>query len=263
MERVNSVNAFHIKRQAHAVSRREASLPSDRWNPFRHVWAKSHRRTQTWDPEALTGANPPDPDEDGTSPIEQVHTAPAGSHRDFGEDANGRTSKEGEANGFPPERIDSSHDTAVNSQATADSTGIDASGVRNRKSERPLSTPTSGQEDEAKKPKKDHRLFKNVQPKEPFTFANQFQRTLLNSWINVLLVAAPVGIILGVIPNMNQYAIFVVNFVAIIPLAAMLSFATEEIALRTGETLGGLLNASFGYVGPGTSVFSFLLARQP
>ncbi|KAF3925876.1 hypothetical protein ABW20_dc0104266 [Dactylellina cionopaga] len=36
------------------------------------------------------------------------------------------------------------------------------------------------------------------------------------------------------------------NFLAIIPLAGTLSFATEEIALRTGETLGGLLNASFG-----------------
>lgn len=39
-----------------------------------------------------------------------------------------------------------------------------------------------------------------------------------------------------------------VNFIAIIPLAGMLSYATEEIALRTGEVLGGLLNASFGYV---------------
>ncbi|KAF3768045.1 Calcium/proton exchanger, partial [Cryphonectria parasitica EP155] len=106
--------------------------------------------------------------------------------------------------------------------------------------------PPTQEETDDKPPKKSHRLFKNVQPKEPFTVANQLQRTLLNSWINVLLVAAPVGIALGVIPNMNQYAIFVVNFVAIIPLAAMLSFATEEIALRTGETLGGLLNASFG-----------------
>jgi len=26
----------------------------------------------------------------------------------------------------------------------------------------------------------------------------------------------------------------------------MLSYATEEIALRVGETLGGLLNATFG-----------------
>lgn len=41
-------------------------------------------------------------------------------------------------------------------------------------------------------------------------------------------------------------AIFVVNFVAIIPLAGTLSYATEEIALRTGEVLGGLLNATFG-----------------
>lgn len=63
--------------------------------------------------------------------------------------------------------------------------------------------------------------------------------------------------------HVDPVAIFVVNFVAIIPLAAMLSYATEEIALRyalsiwpalgttngtfrTGETIGGLLNASFG-----------------
>ena len=41
-------------------------------------------------------------------------------------------------------------------------------------------------------------------------------------------------------------AVFIVNFIAIIPLAGLLSYATEEIALRVGETLGGLLNASFG-----------------
>ena len=33
---------------------------------------------------------------------------------------------------------------------------------------------------------------------------------------------------------------------AIIPLAQMLSFGTEEIAIRVGETLGGLINASLG-----------------
>lgn len=37
-----------------------------------------------------------------------------------------------------------------------------------------------------------------------------------------------------------------INFLAIIPLAAILSFATEELALYIGEVLGGLLNASFG-----------------
>jgi Ca2+:H+ antiporter len=93
-----------------------------------------------------------------------------------------------------------------------------------------------------------HRLFKSVQPKEPFTAGNQLRRTLLNSWINVLLVFAPVGIALNFVKSVDKRVVFVVNFIAIIPLAAMLSFATEEIALRTGETLGGLLNATFGYV---------------
>lgn len=44
----------------------------------------------------------------------------------------------------------------------------------------------------------------------------------------------------------DPVAIFVVNFLAIIPLAAMLSNATEEIAAYTSETFGGLLNATFG-----------------
>lgn len=36
------------------------------------------------------------------------------------------------------------------------------------------------------------------------------------------------------------------NFIAIIPLAQLLSTGTEEIALYSGEVIGGLLNASFG-----------------
>ncbi|CAG7994794.1 unnamed protein product [Penicillium olsonii] len=80
---------------------------------------------------------------------------------------------------------------------------------------------------------------------QKFTLASQLRATILNSWINILLVAAPVGIALYAV-GANPIAVFVVNFIAIIPLAAMLSFATEEIALRTGETIGGLLNASFG-----------------
>ncbi|KAL2817364.1 sodium/calcium transporter [Aspergillus granulosus] len=81
--------------------------------------------------------------------------------------------------------------------------------------------------------------------KQKFTVVGQFKATVLNSWINVLLLAAPVGIALNYV-DVDPVAVFVVNFIAIIPLAAMLSYATEEIALRTGETIGGLLNASFG-----------------
>lgn len=83
--------------------------------------------------------------------------------------------------------------------------------------------------------------------REPFTLGNQLKATIFNSWINILLIAAPIGIALHFV-NANPVAIFVVNFVAIIPLAALLSYATEEIAIRVGETLGGLLNASFGFV---------------
>lgn len=82
---------------------------------------------------------------------------------------------------------------------------------------------------------------------QPFTWKNQIKNTLFNSWINILLLAAPVGIALH-FTSVKPVAVFVVNFVAIIPLAALLSYATEEIALRVGETLGGLLNATFGFV---------------
>jgi Ca2+:H+ antiporter len=36
------------------------------------------------------------------------------------------------------------------------------------------------------------------------------------------------------------------NFIAIVPLAALLSNATEEVAIYCGEVIGGLLNATFG-----------------
>lgn len=77
----------------------------------------------------------------------------------------------------------------------------------------------------------------------------QFRAVFFGSWINVLLIFVPVGfaVFYAHIPN-GSWPIFIVNFIAIIPLAALLSYATEELALRVGETLGGLLNASFGYV---------------
>jgi len=48
----------------------------------------------------------------------------------------------------------------------------------------------------------------------------------------------------------NSITIFIVNFIAIIPLAVMLSYAITEITLRAGNILGGLLNVTFRYVSP-------------
>src|SRR3979409_284860 len=40
--------------------------------------------------------------------------------------------------------------------------------------------------------------------------------------------------------------LFVLSVLAIVPLAALLSRATESVAARTGDTIGGLLNATLG-----------------
>lgn len=69
--------------------------------------------------------------------------------------------------------------------------------------------------------------------------------TLANSYVNLLLVFVPLGIVSGAV-GWNPTSVFVLNFLAIVPLASLLSFATEELAATLGETLGGLLNATFG-----------------
>ncbi|KPM35536.1 Vacuolar calcium ion transporter [Neonectria ditissima] len=69
--------------------------------------------------------------------------------------------------------------------------------------------------------------------------------TLLSNYVNFLLIMVPIGIAAGEL-GWSPTAVFTINFFAIIPLAAVLSFATEEISIKLGETLGGLLNATFG-----------------
>ncbi|KAF2273009.1 calcium/proton exchanger [Westerdykella ornata] len=74
----------------------------------------------------------------------------------------------------------------------------------------------------------------------------QLRAVFLGSWINLLLLFVPVGFAMYYSHKVGPVPIFVINFVAIIPLAALLSYATEELAIRVGETFGGLLNATFG-----------------
>ncbi|KAG0325413.1 hypothetical protein BGZ99_000660 [Dissophora globulifera] len=66
---------------------------------------------------------------------------------------------------------------------------------------------------------------------------------LFASKLNVLLIFFPLGIIADKL-HWGDIPIFVLNFVAIVPLAKR--YATEELALRLGQNLGALLNASFG-----------------
>ena len=76
-------------------------------------------------------------------------------------------------------------------------------------------------------------------------FGKHTKNALFHSWINVLLVFVPIGIVVEAI-GLNPSLVFAMNAVAIVPLAGLLSFATESVASRMGDTLGALLNVSFG-----------------
>jgi len=61
-----------------------------------------------------------------------------------------------------------------------------------------------------------------------------------------LLVLVPVVLIAQIIEPEAHTLLFVLSVLAIVPLAALLSRATESVAAKTGDMIGGLLNATLG-----------------
>ncbi|KAI8100038.1 calcium/proton exchanger [Halteromyces radiatus] len=84
---------------------------------------------------------------------------------------------------------------------------------------------------------------KNTAHHEPTTMEGLIA-IVKSSWINPLVIFIPFGIASHFV--WSPTVTFVLNFIAIVPLAKLLGYATEDISLRIGEVLGGLLNASFG-----------------
>jgi hypothetical protein len=68
---------------------------------------------------------------------------------------------------------------------------------------------------------------------------------LFSSYINLLLLFVPVGIAAHV-AHLEPGIVFGMNAIAIIPLAGLLSHATESVAKRMGDTVGALMNVTFG-----------------
>ncbi|KAJ7052623.1 Sodium/calcium exchanger protein-domain-containing protein [Mycena amicta] len=66
------------------------------------------------------------------------------------------------------------------------------------------------------------------------------------SWLNALLVFIPISWAFHFALPDKQTLVFVFSFLAIIPLAKLLAFATDELSMRVGQTLAGLLNATLG-----------------
>ncbi|KAI1815584.1 calcium/proton exchanger [Poronia punctata] len=77
-------------------------------------------------------------------------------------------------------------------------------------------------------------------------FYRTTKKIVFHSWLNLGLILVPVGIIVANLPNANPGATFGINAAAIIPLAALLSYATESVARKMGDTIGALLNVTFG-----------------
>jgi Ca2+:H+ antiporter len=62
----------------------------------------------------------------------------------------------------------------------------------------------------------------------------------------LLLVFVPAALLLEYVFHASGIAVFATASLAIIPLAGLMGRATEELAERLGEGIGGLLNATFG-----------------
>ncbi|HKP36182.1 MAG TPA: hypothetical protein VJT71_04935, partial [Pyrinomonadaceae bacterium] len=61
-----------------------------------------------------------------------------------------------------------------------------------------------------------------------------------------LLVFLPVVFAAHKLKPEAHTLLFILSVLAIVPLAALLSHATESVAAKTGDAVGGLLNATLG-----------------
>ncbi|KAF7289804.1 hypothetical protein MIND_01354700 [Mycena indigotica] len=78
--------------------------------------------------------------------------------------------------------------------------------------------------------------------------STSIRNIIFYSWFNLLLSFIPVSFTLHFAVPEQHAAIFSTSFIGIIPLAHLLSFATEEVSLRVGQAMAGLINATLGNV---------------
>ena len=76
--------------------------------------------------------------------------------------------------------------------------------------------------------------------------ANSALGTFFRTPINWLLIFVPITLILERFQGAPAPLVFFSAGIAIVPIAALIVRATEQLATRTGDAIGGLLNATFG-----------------
>ncbi|KAF8917384.1 Sodium/calcium exchanger protein-domain-containing protein [Mucidula mucida] len=91
-------------------------------------------------------------------------------------------------------------------------------------------------------------LFTPVRPLGPDpTFIASFKAAATYTPLNLCLLFIPVSWALHY-THQSDTLVFVFSALGIIPLAALLGFGTEQIALKTSMSVGGLLNATLGNI---------------
>jgi Ca2+:H+ antiporter len=77
------------------------------------------------------------------------------------------------------------------------------------------------------------------------SWLNSYRWFVFGSWLNLLLLLVPVATAAHYL-QWDAPLRFGFSFIAIVPLAKLLGDATEQMSLSVGQTLAGLLNATFG-----------------
>ncbi|KAK3989926.1 putative calcium transporter [Cladorrhinum sp. PSN332] len=118
----------------------------------------------------------------------------------------------------------------------------------------PASSSTSMQDRDLNEPKNDQDLETisptiSERPPEKRNIGSRFVAAvvniLLSSWLNVFLLFVPAGIVVRLM-HAPAGVVFLLNAIAIVPLAGLLSHATESVASTMGDTIGALMNVTFG-----------------
>jgi Ca2+:H+ antiporter len=113
----------------------------------------------------------------------------------------------------------------------------------NADSEDPSSPPSNGQGNDVSRAARAR--TSSLLLKGPHYLYHTTVTTLYSSKANYLLFLVPLSVVASA-QQWNSVSVFALSFLAIFPLAELLSWSTEQLAKSTGQIIGGLLNATFG-----------------
>ena len=133
-------------------------------------------------------------------------------------------------------------DHAISIDTDIDTTRVTANDVVHKSS---TISPPAAPPNEIENGETSPTLGQVAKPMIVIRFYTTLRGILLSRWLNILLIFVPVGIAVQA-AGVNPTIVFAMNAIAIIPLAGLLSYATESVASELGDTIGALMNVTFG-----------------